>query len=219
MKKRFPTFLAGFLSAVVLFSLSVTASATITGITTIEVGPIKIQVNGEEFKPTDANGNPVDVFVYNGTTYAPLRALAEAYGLTVGYDPEKNMATVDKPNSTGNVTPVETVPSTENTTPVETVPSVDNVSLAQQAINLLKNSLKLPSSLTINKVRVYHPSYNGTTNTVVEIDYSAMNSLGGYDRGYYLFKNGDTFGMPAKSSAIDSNGLAYDSVDLSQLTY
>lgn len=215
MKKRIPTFLAGFLSAVTLFGLSITASATITGMTTIEVGPIKIQVNGEEFKPTDANGNPVDIFVYNGTTYAPLRALAEAYGLTVGYDSEKNMATVDKPNSTPNNTPAETVPSA----PVEIVPSVDNVSLAQQAINLLKDSLKLPSSLTINKVRIYHPSYQGTTSTVVEIDYSAMNSLGGYDRGYYLFKNGDTFGMPAKSSAIDSNGLAYDSVDLSQLTY
>lgn len=33
-------------------------------------------------------------FTYNGTTYAPLRALAEAYGLEVGYDAEKKMATV-----------------------------------------------------------------------------------------------------------------------------
>lgn len=203
MKKRFPTFLAGFLSAVFLFSLSLSASATITGITTIEVGPIKIMVDGKEFNPTDAGGNPVDVFVYNGTTYAPLRALAEAYGLTVGYDSEKNMATVTKADSP------------ENTTPVETFTPVDNVALAQQAVNLLKDSLKLPSSLTINKVRIYHPP-RGTT---VEIDYSAMNSLGGYNRSYYLFSEGDTFGMSASSSAIDANNLTYELVDISKLTY
>ena len=41
---------------------------------------------GEVLQPTDASGNPMEVFTYNGTTYAPLRALAEAYGLEVGYD-------------------------------------------------------------------------------------------------------------------------------------
>lgn len=68
----------------------------------ITVDPtVKIRVNGEEFRPTDANGNPVMTFVYNGTTYAPLRALAEAYGLEVGYDAAANMATVDAPSSDG----------------------------------------------------------------------------------------------------------------------
>ncbi len=62
---------------------------------TISVDPtVKIKVNGEEFKPKDANGNDVMTFIYNGTTYAPLRALAEAYGLQVGYDAGANMATV-----------------------------------------------------------------------------------------------------------------------------
>lgn len=66
----------------------------------INVDPsIKILVNGEEFKPTDANGNEVMTFSYEGTTYAPLRALAEAYGLEVGYDAEKKMATVAEPET------------------------------------------------------------------------------------------------------------------------
>ena len=51
-------------------------------------------VNGEVFQPKDAQGRDALVFTYNGTTYAPVRALAEAYGLTVGYDSAKNMATV-----------------------------------------------------------------------------------------------------------------------------
>lgn len=63
--------------------------------TTISVSPINIEVNGAVFQPKDANGNDVSVFVYSGTTYAPLRALAEAYGLTVGYDTEKRLATVE----------------------------------------------------------------------------------------------------------------------------
>lgn len=37
------------------------------------------------------------MFTYNGTTYAPLRALAEAYGLEVGYDNQRNIATVSSP--------------------------------------------------------------------------------------------------------------------------
>lgn len=63
--------------------------------TVLSVSTINIEVNGEVFQPKDANGTPVSVFVYAGTTYAPLRALAEAYGLTVGYDNEKKLATVD----------------------------------------------------------------------------------------------------------------------------
>ena len=64
----------------------------------ISVDPsVKILVNGSEFQPKDANGNDVMTFIYNGTTYAPLRALAEAYGLEVGYDAARNMATVNEP--------------------------------------------------------------------------------------------------------------------------
>ena len=99
MKKQFPGFILGFLCAVMLFGLVMSGSARITGNTTIEVEPINIMVNGQVFEPKDANGNPVDVFTYNGSTYAPLRALAEAYGLKVDYDAEKNMATVTDPDT------------------------------------------------------------------------------------------------------------------------
>lgn len=66
----------------------------------ITVDPtVRVMVNGAEFKPTDANGNAVMIFSYNGTTYAPLRALAEAYGLEVGYDATAKMATVSQPGT------------------------------------------------------------------------------------------------------------------------
>lgn len=95
MKFKFSSFLSGFLAAGILFSISALA---ISGRMTIEVDPINVQVNGEVFQPTDVNGKEVPVFAYQGTTYAPLRALAEAYGLEVGYNAAANMATVTDPD-------------------------------------------------------------------------------------------------------------------------
>ena len=98
MKRRFASFFSGFLACALIVGGAVSALA-ISGRMTIEVDPISIQVNGVTFQPTDVNGKDVPVFAYNGTTYAPLRALAEAYGLTVGYDAESNMATVTDPEA------------------------------------------------------------------------------------------------------------------------
>lgn len=98
MKRRFASFLSGFLACALIVGVSASALA-ISGRMTIEVDPISIQVNGVTFQPTDVNGKDVPVFAYNGTTYAPLRALAEAYGLTIGYDAETNMATVTDPDT------------------------------------------------------------------------------------------------------------------------
>lgn len=96
--KRLTSFAAGALAALVISSTAVTALAA-SGAIKIEVYPISVLVDGEVFQPKDANGNDVMVFTYNGTTYAPLRALAEAYGLEVGYDAEKNIATVNRPSA------------------------------------------------------------------------------------------------------------------------
>lgn len=95
MKKQVPSFLAGMTTMALISSLGIGALAA-SGQITINVDPINIQVNGDTFVPKDANGATVPVFAYSGTTYAPLRALAEAYGLEVGYNAGNNMATVEK---------------------------------------------------------------------------------------------------------------------------
>lgn len=58
---------------------------------------LNVRVDGEVVQMKDANGNPVDVFEYNGTTYVPLRGVAQALGADVGYDSATNTATVDLP--------------------------------------------------------------------------------------------------------------------------
>lgn len=95
MKKNVLSFVSGMIAMLLLAGLPVTALAA-SGAIRIEVSPISVLMDGEVFHPKDANGNDVMVFTYNGTTYAPLRALAEAYGLEVGYDGERHIATVSK---------------------------------------------------------------------------------------------------------------------------
>lgn len=95
MKKNVLSFVSGMIAMLLLAGLPVTALAA-SGAIRIEVSPISVLVDGEVFQPKDAKGNDVMVFTYNGTTYAPLRALAEAYGLEVGYDGERHIATVSK---------------------------------------------------------------------------------------------------------------------------
>jgi peptidyl-prolyl cis-trans isomerase B (cyclophilin B) len=51
---------------------------------------IKIVVDGNEITPTDANGNPVEPFIMDGTTYLPVRAVANAFGKEVGWDDTTN---------------------------------------------------------------------------------------------------------------------------------
>ncbi len=96
MKTKATYFLAGILSVVLVLGVSMTALAT-NDLLTITIHPIQIMVNGETFHPKDAQGKEVLTFSVNGTSYAPVRALAEAYGLEVGYDSKTNTATVNGP--------------------------------------------------------------------------------------------------------------------------
>jgi len=104
MKGKLTSFFAGMLSVVLLMTLTVSALAA-DGSLSLTVNPIQVLVNGEVFQPKDAQGNDVLVFTYNGTTYAPLRALAEAYGLEVGYDAANKIATVNAPGTETATTP------------------------------------------------------------------------------------------------------------------
>ena len=96
MKRKGMYFLAGILTAFILGAVSLSALAS-DGFFTVTIHPIKIMVNGETFHPKDVNGNEVMTFSINGTSYAPVRALAEAYGLEVGYDAASNTAMVNGP--------------------------------------------------------------------------------------------------------------------------
>lgn len=63
-------------------AFAISATRTIT----VEYSNIKLVVDGIEITPTDANGSTVEPFIYNGTTYLPVRAVGNAIGKQVNWD-------------------------------------------------------------------------------------------------------------------------------------
>ncbi len=94
-KDRIKGFGAGLLAAVLLLGLGGTALAS----RSIQVDDgIAVTVNGVPFTPKDATGKEVPLFAYNGTTYAPVRAFAQAAGLSVDYDSATRTARIETPD-------------------------------------------------------------------------------------------------------------------------
>ena len=83
-------FLSGVAAAVLAASLTSPALAALAAKTIQVYTGVDIYVDDLKLEPTDANGNPVEVFVYNGTTYLPVRAVSEAVGKTVQWEPKTN---------------------------------------------------------------------------------------------------------------------------------
>lgn len=53
---------------------------------TLAYRDIRILVDGSEITPTDVNGQSTEPFTLDGTTYLPLRAVAQALGCDVDWD-------------------------------------------------------------------------------------------------------------------------------------
>ncbi len=85
-KQNILSFLAGVLAAATLAGLAQPALATLSSKTIEVLTGVDIYVDGVEMKPTDANGKAVETFVYNGTTYVPLRAVSQSLGYNVNWD-------------------------------------------------------------------------------------------------------------------------------------
>lgn len=92
--KKWSSFIAGVVTAVSLVALTGTALAA-SSLQQIEVERgLSVTFNGDPVTLTDVNGKAVEPFVYQGTTYVPIRAIAENYGSGVIYDPETNTAKI-----------------------------------------------------------------------------------------------------------------------------
>lgn len=96
MKKQWKGFLAGLLVAMLASSIVTPALGALAGKTIQVFTGVDVYVNDVKVEPKDANGNPVEVFVYNGTTYLPIRAIGNALGMPVQWEGKTNSAYVGK---------------------------------------------------------------------------------------------------------------------------
>jgi len=60
---------------------------------------IKIYVDDQLIQPKDAQGNIIEPFIYNGTTYLPVRPLAEALGKAVTWEGKTGSVYIGKHDS------------------------------------------------------------------------------------------------------------------------
>ena len=75
---------AGLLGAALVMSMPFASALTQKNIT---VGRgVTIYVNDRKLNPGDANGNPVEPMLYNGTTYLPIRAVSAALNVPIAWD-------------------------------------------------------------------------------------------------------------------------------------
>ena len=94
-KQSMRNFICGFFTALLLLAFVVPSFAeSASRQITATYGGIEIYINGAKLVPKDVNGNYVQPFVVDGTTYLPIRAVAEAVGYDVNYDDETHTATL-----------------------------------------------------------------------------------------------------------------------------
>ena len=93
---RIRDMLKGALMASLVFLLVLPAVADLTGMNITVYPGIKIMIDEKEFVPKDANGDEVQPFVYNGTTFVPIRAISQAFGKEVSYNQRTNTAYIGK---------------------------------------------------------------------------------------------------------------------------
>ena len=57
---------------------------------------VKIYFNGNLFVPTNINGEVVDVFIFNGTTYLPARAISNLFNAEINWDRNLNGVVINR---------------------------------------------------------------------------------------------------------------------------
>ena len=94
-KQKMTWYIFGMLSAMLAVNLLSPALAAAGKMVEIYTG-VSIYIDDVKLDPKDANGNPVEVFIYNGTTYVPLRAVSEAFGKPAQWDGQTSSAYIGK---------------------------------------------------------------------------------------------------------------------------
>ena len=175
--KKFEKLKAFVLGVVITLLITTTISPVFAATIETVFNAINIKINGEQAASIGEsyildNGDEVPFSIlYKGTTYLPLRKIAELYGKDVHYDDNTKTASINDKGSINDDYYIE---------------------FAKKAIEHLKSGLRNPNSLILNdayKAKETVKLYGEDTETVrdvIVLDYSATNGFGGYARNNYV---------------------------------
>lgn len=172
MKKR-----TRFIAITLVLTLVLgTAAMAAAGKNVLIFPGVHITVNGQDATPTDK-----EVFLYNDTTYVPLRFLSELFGLNVGWDESTNTVLLD--NGTSSATASVTGFEDETVTVTVTVAggkltAVDATSnresdLSKRALTLLPKDMVEKNTVNVDAVT----GATGTSTAILEAARKAMAEL------------------------------------------
>ena len=126
--KKMRIFVLGLLiGAVTLFSIPGMAKNTVDKIEAVYCD-IKLVVNGKNVVPKDADGKEVEPFIYNGTTYLPVRAVADALGKEVTWNGDTKTVSIGGEPSL--VIIEDGSPTSLNDIPYSAISSADSVTFS-----------------------------------------------------------------------------------------
>ena len=79
-KETIKVFISGFIVAALIFGLTVgTFASSLSETIEVVYNNIKLVIDGQNIKfGKDTAGNQIEPFIYNGTTYLPVRTVGEA---------------------------------------------------------------------------------------------------------------------------------------------
>lgn len=104
--------LKGYITGLLVAVLVISGISAIAANVNVDMGGIKVFWDGIEINLPDANGNKVEPFIYNGTTYVPLRAMANLMGEEVEWD-QRNMAVYIDGKPSGTVVTISEFPESK----------------------------------------------------------------------------------------------------------
>ena len=144
MKKRIKEakgFLCGVLATALLFSNAPVLASAITRQITVASGHVRLVVDGQRIQPLDAQGNIVEPFIFEGTTFVPVRAIAGLFGVDTSWDSSTSTVYLNSIGSTTPATPTPPVVPPPNSEPVPTSPTPTTTPQTPTAIQPGEGSL------------------------------------------------------------------------------
>ena len=143
------------LTAAVLTFMTAPTAANSRQTLDVAYRDIAVYVDGVKITPRDASGNIVEPFIYNGTTFLPVRAVASAFGFPVEWDGARSSVYIGKrPGSASaysmsSPAPVgisQSIPLSGAGVKGSAEISLEKVLRGEDAMNTLRDANRIPAS-------------------------------------------------------------------------